>query len=621
MQTCGSDFKLPCCFAHTLFGSLLPLLSYYQDTAMKGDEPNPPAWPEATVKQFRPSDSAESILEIIRATEDPWNGSSYTSDKHFSNERTVLFFHPGNYEHITENFEIGYYVQMAGLGKSAKDVVFGRTGGPFVPALNRHLHRKSDGTPVGTCLDTFWRAAENFSKLGDLQWAVSQAAPLRRIEVGDLILHDGSAFASGGHLANAKVSGYLRAGGQQQYLVRNVELQGGATGGAWSMVYAGITGKVPTADNPVHSIVDRPRLRVEKPFVAVRDDGMFELRVPKALGDSCPDYTTTTLLDGSLEDARDFARVKLAKATDNVTDIQKSLDQGKDVVLSPGIYQLSEPLALKHPNQVLLGLGLATLVAPRGMSCVIVNTGLPGVRVAGIMLEASESQTESEPLLEWGRPGDPGDATNPGAMIDVFVRVGGATFGDRSNYNVSAMMRIHSGHVFGDNLWIWRADHAVLGPNETANYPHISPIFWQSEECEYRVKNGIEVTGNDVTIYGLAVEHANEHQTVWTGDRGEVVFYQCEFPYGVSRKFAEKEFRGYLIGDSVNQHTVVAPGIYSNFRNDTVHVSTAIEHPVRPEIHVVNPFTVRLDNQGSIRSVVNGKGGVAEEQGEPVRLL
>jgi hypothetical protein len=123
-----------------------------------------------------------------------------------------------------------------------------------------------------------------------------------------------------------------------------------------------------------------------------------------------------------------------------------------------------------------------------------------------------------------------------------------------------------------------------------------------------------------VTMYGLAVEHANGHQLIWSGERGLTNFYQCEFPYGVDRSFAEQEFRGYLVKDHVEQHGVYSPGIYSNFRNDDVVVSTAIEHPDKPMIHIANPFTVKLDNNGGIASIVNGKGGAALTQGKPIRL-
>lgn len=193
--------------------------------------------------------------------------------------------------------------------------------------------------------------------------------------------------------------------------------------------------------------------------------------------------------------------------------------------------------------------------------------------------------------------------------------------GSRKAIWVNSMMRLYSGNIVGDDLWLWRADHAELHPGEKANYPDISSLYWQSEQDEFRVESGLEVFGHNITIYGLAVEHANGHQTVWHGENGLVTFYQCELPYGVSQEtFGDKDFRGYKVNDIVNNHEVHAPGVYSNFRNEVVRTSTAIEHPQKDEINVINAFTVRLDNNFGIESVANGIGGPAKEQGTPVRL-
>lgn len=96
-------------------------------------------------------------------------------------------------------------------------------------------------------------------------------------------------------------------------------------------------------------------------------------------------------------------------------------------------------------------------------------------------------------------------------------------------------------------------------------------------------------------------------------------FYQCEFPYGVDQDFAHCGFRGYLIGKEVREHEVFSAGIYSNFRNEAVHVDTAVEHPNGDRIRVMRPFTVKLDNRGGILSVVNGSGDKATEKGRPAR--
>lgn len=70
--------------------------------------------------------------------------------------------------------------------------------------------------------------------------------------------------------------------------------------------------------------------------------------------------------------------------------VQDALDSGKDVILSPGIYKFGKSLVIKTPNQVLLGIGMATLMAPLdGTPCIKVAAGVGGVRVAGVTLQAS----------------------------------------------------------------------------------------------------------------------------------------------------------------------------------------------------------------------------------------
>jgi hypothetical protein len=69
-----------------------------------------------------------------------------------------------------------------------------------------------------------------------------------------------------------------------------------------------------------------------------------------------------------------------------------------------------------------LGLGLATLVATNGKTIIKVND-TPGVRVAGIVLEAGEKKSGT--LMKVGNKGYKGDKANPIVVSDVFARVGG----------------------------------------------------------------------------------------------------------------------------------------------------------------------------------------------------
>jgi hypothetical protein len=622
------------------------------------DELNPPTWPE-NVLIFSPedcikdTDGVNKISKQVKKTEDTVktyeiNGKTeqtYTSKKHFSSDHWAILFKPGDYKDCS--FEVGYYVQVAGLGVSAKGVKFISTdsakpkysSGPFVKALNKDLPKTKGGTinfpGSGLALDTFWRAAENFYTDSPVVWAVSQAAPLRRVYIdSDLHFAEVGEYASGGVLANAVVTGSTNFSSQQQWFSRGVEFCKEPENGAWNIVYSGCTGSAPK-ESLLHekskSIVveGKPKVRTEKPFITF-EGNRYKLRVPK----STTTDTTGPLLDDVGDDVRDFNQVKLGipnpvkddsnynlldeKDKKLTEELQAALDQGKDLVLSPGIFFLSSPLVIKRPGQVILGLGLATLVAPKdGSPCIRVLPFIHGVRIAGITLEASVQDSGISnngnrdgvrSLLEWGIPGvkDEGIADSPGVLTDVFARVGGSNL-DRT-VSTDVILRIHSSNVMGDNLWLWRADHMKLRPNEGPNNKNF-PLYHQTVEGEAQVKNALIVNGHNVNIYGLFCEHTVEDQLIWYGQNGSVVFYQCELPYDVSdENFGKKNFVGYRVHDDVDHHEAYGIGVYCNFTKDPINVATAILHPDKPGIKFRFPFTRFLSNLGRIQTVVNHRG-------------
>jgi hypothetical protein len=65
-------------------------------------------------------------------------------------------------------------------------------------------------------------------------WAVSQAAPLRRVEVNGLItLQDYCSqpnYASGGFIADSKFTNTITSGSQQQWVIRNSQIPGWSNG-------------------------------------------------------------------------------------------------------------------------------------------------------------------------------------------------------------------------------------------------------------------------------------------------------------------------------------------------------------------------------------------------------
>ena len=93
---------------------------------------------------------------------------------------------------------MGYYTSIYGLGATPSDVVFTSKKGVY--------SEEGDFQMEGGALCSFWRSAENFKTQAAWQntggtgmmWAVSQAAPLRRLEIDhDLMLFEWEPPASG----------------------------------------------------------------------------------------------------------------------------------------------------------------------------------------------------------------------------------------------------------------------------------------------------------------------------------------------------------------------------------------------------------------------------------------
>ncbi|NEE57098.1 coagulation factor 5/8 type domain-containing protein, partial [Streptomyces sp. SID8455] len=88
------------------------------------------------------------------------------------------------------NAQIGFYTSIAGLGLNPNDTTF--NGDVTVDA----------GWFDGNATQNFWRSAENLTLnpvSGTNRWAVSQAAPFRRMHVkgGLNLAPDGYGWASG----------------------------------------------------------------------------------------------------------------------------------------------------------------------------------------------------------------------------------------------------------------------------------------------------------------------------------------------------------------------------------------------------------------------------------------
>jgi len=558
-------------------------------------------WPD-NVTIFYPTDEIKLIKETIWPYEDgpikkymeesnTDTRFTYTSGKYFSTNHHAFLFAPGEYKNC--DFEVGYYVQVVGLGASADDVRFtGNKSGPFVESLDKNLPYVESDTTIersgaGLSLDTVWRSAENFSIKAEqgLMWAVSQGAPLRRVSVdaGDLHLWD-SGFASGGFIANVHVEHKIFLGGQQQYFGRHLELARSAidpfeptvNGDGFSVVLTGCTGEgVPndtSGGTNTKSVVieETPKVRVEKPFIVLNDKKRWELHVPNPHFDD-DSVTGPHLSVLSPKEIRSFTSVKVVGPRIHSKDVfdvfryntiddadmrkteemQTALDEGKDLIICPGEYFLNRSLVVKNSDQVILGLGLPSLIAPQdGSPCIRVIANTPGVRIAGLMIEASmlkltpttgtKNADGVKSLIDFGESDveDDGDEQNPGVLSDIFTRVGGSNL-NRNNVTTDVMVRIHSGNVIGDNLWLWHADRVRLGIDEGPNNSRLFPLYHHVQEGECRVKTALEVNGNDVKMYGLFCEYTTENQMVWKGSNGSAVLLDGKG--GIEKKVLHNE--------------------------------------------------------------------------------
>ena len=71
----------------------------------------------------------------------------------------------------------------------------------------------------------------------------------------------------------------------------------------------------------------------------------------------------------------------------------------------------------------------------------------------------------------------------------------------------------------------------------------------------------------------------------------------------------------------VSNATIPGVGVYSNFRDHDVNVSTAVIIPEGSGVTITNIFTVKLDNMGKICSILNGRGpGPTPDTGRGVPL-
>ena len=515
----------------------------------------------------------------------------------FGTQRYALLFKPGTYGSAADplNVQVGYYTEVDGLGSSPNDVAVNGT----IDSYNQCF-----GPNDCTALVNFWRSLSNLTinvagkggcQFGEF-WATSQASPLRRVHVnGYTTLMDycsQPSYASGGFIADSQLTGAsITNGSQQQYLVRDSVIQNWSNA-VWNQVFSGVVG-APPQQFPVQQYTTLPTTPAsrEKPYLYIDANDHYNVFVPDARFNS---VGTTWAVGQTPGHSLPIETFFIAKPTDSVQAINNALSQGKNLLFTPGVYNIDKTIKVKRADTVVLGLGMATLTAQNGVIPMSV-TDVKGVDVSGIIFDAGPQSSPA--LLQFGDVIGHGhhpasDASDPGALQDVFFRIGGPHAG-----KAFTSLVVGRDDTILDDIWAWRADHGA-GVGWTAN----------------TADTGVVVTGDNVTATGLFVEHYQRYEVFWAGENGKTVMFQNEMPYDPPNQAAWGHdgvlgWASYKVADWVKTHEGWGLGGYCFFNVDpTIHAAHVFEVPVTPGVKMHDLLSLSITRNGTIDHVVNDTG-------------
>ncbi len=547
---------------------------------------------------FTPSTPLSQIQSTVNSIANQQVGNQ------FGTQRYAFLFAPGTYGSSSNplNFQVGYYTSVAGLGRSPTDVVINGS----IDAYNQ-----CDGT---TCNATtnFWRSVSNLTinvtnpNAGCYSaefWAVSQAAPLRRVEInGPTTLQDyctNPNYASGGFIADSKITGSnITSGSQQQWIIRNSQITGWSNG-VWNQVFSGVQGApaqcFPASSScggPYTTLTTSPVTR-EAPYLYTDASGNYNVFVPSVQTNS----SGTTWANGATPGTSiPISKFFVAQPSSSVASINSALASGQNLIFTPGIYNLSQSINVTNPDTVVLGLGFPTLIPQNGVVTMQVANAA-GVMISGLIFDAGTPTSPT--LLQIGSSAMHNNqyASDPPTISDVFFRIGGAEAGSATNSLV-----VNSANVILDDIWAWRADHG-------------NGVGWTSNTAN----TGLIVNGDNVTAYGLAVEHYQQYEVIWNGNGGTDIFFQNEMPYDPPSQAAWMEASGvdgwaaFKVANNVTSFHGYGMGSYSFFNQGvTIYAANAFEVPsTLPAGSLHDLLTVFLSTSGSggILHVINNTGG------------
>jgi carbohydrate binding protein with CBM56 domain/chitobiase/beta-hexosaminidase-like protein len=524
-----------------------------------------------------------------------FNAQKDTLSAQMASGRVAHLFKPGSYG-VHDN--VGFYTSVAGLGQNPDDVTI--NGDVTVDAFN--------ASDQGVALQNFWRSAENLAitpSSGSDRWAVAQAAPFRRIDVhGNLQLFPASfGFASGGYIADTKVSGQTSSVSQQQWYTRDSNF-GSWAGGVWNMVFSGTLGAPANSfPSPPETTLATTPVSRDVPYLYIDSTGKYRVFLPALRTNaSGPSWASGSTPGSSLP----MSQFYVVKASDTASTINAALSSGCNLFFTPGVYHVNQTLNVTKANTVVLGIGFPTLIPDNGVNAMQV-ADVDGVRIKGLLFDAG--LTSSAALLTVGPSGASANhAANPTTLQDVFFRVGGAIAG-----KATTSLAVNSNNVIIDHTWAWRADHGNAGT-----------VGWTTNTAD----TGLLVNGNNVLATGLFVEHYQKYEVMWNGENGKTIFFQNEMPYDVPNQAAWNSpagvngYAAYKVGANVTTHEGWGMGSYNFFNvNPSVSSFHAFEVPDTAGVRFHDLLTVSLNFMGTITHVINNAGGTTPSGTVPVNVV
>lgn len=590
------------------------------------------------------------------------------------NRRFLIFLLPGVYSNL--HIQVGYYTSVAGLGATAADtIVQGSIGvpnneSPCIGALKNNYRNISNLTIQ---VDKNIMAPDLLPVANPIRakhtnfFRVSKGSPIRNIilrgtdDGGESNFsvsqfnggcegnYSKGGYASGGFMANVLIrNGHMRYGTQQQFFSRNCDydihsaVKGG--GGMWNIYLLGCIAQARRSQLhqteviakinrcPSNSDENINELDYTHPFITLKDvtpgrmasipqirynkvTSTFYIIKPPLVNNS------SGILDIEGEKLSDVFIVAPNTALET---INKNLKEGRHLIFSPGMYHFAKPVRITRSGTVVMTLGYATLIPTAGQPALIIDSAAEGVRLSGFIFQAGKKKSKTL-LLVGDTPRAGGSVSNPTIIYDVVCRVGGGQIeiGDDPDVANSdkigtceTMVVVNQNHTIFDNIWCWRASHLSVEP------PAEGRFF-------SKVDRGINVKGDRVRMFGVAVEHTLKEQVLWEGNRGELYFAVFTYPYDV---FGGWDFPGLRVTGRHFKGSGL--GVYSSFETTynekrekpAPKVSTAIltynkhDAKVLASAHIESAYTVFLVpprskrpsySAGSVESIINGNGPVS----------